>query len=120
MPPDAGRDGYEFLAINANKKCITLNLKHPEGREIFERLLAQSDVLVENFAPARWTVGLSYEELKNDQPEGNLRGGARLWRDRPLRPYARFRADGTGIGRLGRHGMEVLRTSRHEGARDRR
>jgi crotonobetainyl-CoA:carnitine CoA-transferase CaiB-like acyl-CoA transferase len=69
MPPDAGRDGYEFLAINANKKCITLNLKHPEGRTIFERLLAQSDVLVENFAPgAMDRLGLSYDTLKEINP----------------------------------------------------
>jgi crotonobetainyl-CoA:carnitine CoA-transferase CaiB-like acyl-CoA transferase len=63
MPPDAGRDGYEFLAVNANKKCITLNMKHPEGRKIFERLLAQSDVLVENFSVGVMDrLGLSYEE----------------------------------------------------------
>ncbi len=69
MAPDAGRDGYEFLAVNANKKCITLNMKHPEGREIFERLLAKSDVLVENFSIGVMDrLGFSYEELKKINP----------------------------------------------------
>lgn len=70
MPPDAGRDGYEFLAINTNKKCISLNIKHPEGREIFKRLLAQSDVLVENFSIGVMDrLGFSYEEIKKINPK---------------------------------------------------
>jgi crotonobetainyl-CoA:carnitine CoA-transferase CaiB-like acyl-CoA transferase len=70
MKPDAGRDGYEFLAVNANKKCITLNLKNAEGREIFKRLLAQCDVLVENFSVGVMDrLGFSYEELKKINPK---------------------------------------------------
>lgn len=69
MPPDAGRDGYEFLAINANKKAITLNMKHPEGRQIFEELLRKSDVLAENFSVGVMDrLGLSYEECKKINP----------------------------------------------------
>jgi crotonobetainyl-CoA:carnitine CoA-transferase CaiB-like acyl-CoA transferase len=70
MAPDAGRDGYEFLAVNANKKCISLNIKHPEGREIFKRLAAQSDVLAENFSIGVMDrLGFSYEELKKINPK---------------------------------------------------
>lgn len=70
MPPSATRDGYEFLAVNANKKCITLNLKNPEGREIFERLLEKSDVLVENFSiGVMERLGYSYDELKKINPK---------------------------------------------------
>lgn len=69
MPPDAGRDGYEFLAINANKKCISLNMKHPEGRKILETLLAKSDVIVENFSVGVMDrLGLSYEDCKKINP----------------------------------------------------
>ncbi len=69
MPPDAGRDGYESMAVSANKKCITLNLKNPEGRQIFERLLAMSDVLVENFSVGVMErLGLSYDEIKKINP----------------------------------------------------
>lgn len=43
--------GTSFLAQNANKRSLTLNLKADEGREIFDRLVAGADVLVENFRP---------------------------------------------------------------------
>src|SRR5512142_2297996 len=43
--------GTSFLAQNANKKSLTLNLKDEDGKEIFRKLVATSDVLVENFRP---------------------------------------------------------------------
>ena len=43
--------GISFLAQNAGKTSITLNLKDPRGRVILERLVADADVLVENFRP---------------------------------------------------------------------
>src|SRR4030043_586945 len=43
--------GTSFLAQNANKRSLTLNLKAEEGREILRRLLAQTDGVVENFRP---------------------------------------------------------------------
>ncbi len=43
--------GTSFLAQNANKRSITLNIKEPDGREILTRLLRKADVLVENFRP---------------------------------------------------------------------
>ncbi|HEY4200644.1 MAG TPA: CoA transferase [Devosiaceae bacterium] len=90
MPPNAGRDGYESLAVNANKKCITLNLKHPEGRQMFEQLLKQSDVLVENFALGTMErLGLSYEELKKINPR-IIYAVARGFGDSG--PYANMRA----------------------------
>ena len=46
-----GEDTAAFIAINRNKKCITLNLKKEVGREIFYRLAQNSDVLVENYRP---------------------------------------------------------------------
>jgi crotonobetainyl-CoA:carnitine CoA-transferase CaiB-like acyl-CoA transferase len=47
------RDGlsWYFAAFNRNKRSLTLNLRHPEGRAVLEKLIAQSDVLVENFRP---------------------------------------------------------------------
>lgn len=56
--------GTSFLAQNANKKSLTLNLKHEEGKEIFRRLIQSSDVLVENFRPGVLTrLGFSCEQL---------------------------------------------------------
>src|SRR5512144_2722045 len=43
--------GTSFLAQNANKKSLTLNLKNPQGKEILRRLVPTADVLVENFRP---------------------------------------------------------------------
>jgi crotonobetainyl-CoA:carnitine CoA-transferase CaiB-like acyl-CoA transferase len=56
--------GTSFLAQNANKKSLTLNLKTDEGREIFRKLAATADVIVENFRPGVMArLGLSYEEV---------------------------------------------------------
>jgi CoA:oxalate CoA-transferase len=47
------RDGlsWYFAAFNRNKRSLTLNLRSAEGRAVLEKLIAQSDVLVENFRP---------------------------------------------------------------------
>ncbi len=50
-PPEIGGTSAYFLAINRNKRSITVDLKHPEGKRLVERLLEASDVLVENFSP---------------------------------------------------------------------
>ena len=61
--------GTSFLAQNANKKSVTLNLKAPEGREIFRKLVRGADVVVENFRPGVMErLGLSYDSLRADQP----------------------------------------------------
>ncbi|WP_298986449.1 CoA transferase [uncultured Roseibium sp.] len=62
--------GVSFLAQNAGKKSVTVNLKHPKGRALFIKLVRSADVLVENFRPGvmdRLQVG--YEALKKEQPE---------------------------------------------------
>jgi len=69
MPLDADHDGYEFLAVNANKKCITLNMKSDKGRAIFLDLLRQSDVVVENFSlGVMERLGFGYDDLKAINP----------------------------------------------------
>jgi CoA:oxalate CoA-transferase len=56
--------GTSFLAQNANKKSLTLNLKTEEGKEIFRKLARTADVVVENFRPGVMArLGLSYEDL---------------------------------------------------------
>lgn len=42
---------WYFAAFNRNKRSLTLNLRHPEGREVLAKLIAGNDVLVENFRP---------------------------------------------------------------------
>jgi CoA:oxalate CoA-transferase len=61
--------GTSFLAQNANKKSITLNLKFDEAKEIFLRLVEAADVLVENFRPGVMDrLGLGYEVLAKRNP----------------------------------------------------
>jgi len=61
--------GTSFLAQNANKKSVTLNLKAPKGREVFRKLVETADVVVENFRPGvTERLGLSYEKLAAVSP----------------------------------------------------
>src|SRR5256885_698476 len=48
---DKAGDSPYFMLLNANKKSVTCNLKSEEGRALLTRLIAASDVFVENFAP---------------------------------------------------------------------
>jgi formyl-CoA transferase len=61
--------GTSFLAQNANKKSLTLNLKIDEAKEIFRKLVKTTDVLVENFRPGVMErLGFSYEKLSEINP----------------------------------------------------
>jgi crotonobetainyl-CoA:carnitine CoA-transferase CaiB-like acyl-CoA transferase len=65
--PDLNRArmGASFLAQNAGKRSITVNLKSAKGREVFARLVATADVVVENFRPGVMErLGLGYTALK--------------------------------------------------------
>jgi formyl-CoA transferase len=63
-----GESAY-YLAVNRSKRSLTVNLKHPEGKAIIERLVAVSDVLVENFRTgAMERMGLGYEQLSALNP----------------------------------------------------
>jgi CoA:oxalate CoA-transferase len=62
--------GTSFLAQNANKKSVTLNLKDPQAKEIFKKLAKTADVVVENFRPDVMTrLGLSYKVLSEINPK---------------------------------------------------
>jgi len=57
--------GTSFLAQNANKKSVTINLKDDKGKEIFRKLVKTADIIVENFRPGVMErLGFSYKELK--------------------------------------------------------
>lgn len=61
--------GTSFLAQNASKRSITINLKSKRGKDVFGRLLATADVLVENFRPGVMErLGLGYETLAKMKP----------------------------------------------------
>ena len=45
------RDGFDFQNLHRNKRSMTLNLKEPEGVEIFRKLVKGVDVVIENYRP---------------------------------------------------------------------
>jgi len=63
-PPFIEGESAYFLSVNRNKESVTLDFKHPEGRAVLDRLIAVSDVVVENFRPGTLRkMGLDYPSL---------------------------------------------------------
>ena len=64
-----GADSLYFTMLNGSKRSITIDSKHPTGKEIVERLVKECDVLVENFAPgALDRMGLTFEHIHKLNP----------------------------------------------------
>jgi formyl-CoA transferase len=64
-----GQDSLYFTMLNGNKRSITIDSKHPKGKEIIERLIKNCDVLVENFAPgALDRMGFTWEHIHKLNP----------------------------------------------------
>lgn len=61
--------GISFLAQNAQKRSITINVKSDEGRDVLTRLLATADVLIENFRPGVLArLGFAWERIREINP----------------------------------------------------
>jgi len=59
-----------FLSVNRNKRGVAINLKDPEGSEIFGRLVESADVLIENFRPGvAKRLSIDYDKLKEINPK---------------------------------------------------
>lgn len=66
---DPELDSHYFLLLNANKRSITLNLRHPDGRALLLRLLADADVFIENLRPGGVErLGLGYDAVREVNP----------------------------------------------------
>ena len=62
-------DELFFLMFNANKRSLTLNLKTDDGKALFRKLLAESDILLENFSPgALDRMGFGFKALQKINP----------------------------------------------------
>ncbi|HSA79456.1 MAG TPA: CoA transferase [Geminicoccaceae bacterium] len=80
------RMGASFLAQNAGKRSVTLNLKHPAGKDAFRRLVATADVVVENFRPGVMDrLGLGYAALQQIRPDIVYCAISGFGQDGPLR-----------------------------------
>ncbi len=68
-PPFAGGEATYFMAVNRNKRSMTLNLKAPAGQEILKILVRKNDVLLENFRPGTMDkLGFGYKALAKLNP----------------------------------------------------
>jgi crotonobetainyl-CoA:carnitine CoA-transferase CaiB-like acyl-CoA transferase len=69
-PPFIEGESAAFLAMNRNKRSLALDLKKPQGRDLFRRLAARADVVVENFRPGTLeALGLGAQTLRAGHPE---------------------------------------------------
>ncbi|WP_057912387.1 CaiB/BaiF CoA transferase family protein [Peribacillus muralis] len=69
-PPFAQGESAYYLCANRNKQSMTLNLKSEQGKEIFRKLVASGDVVIQNFKTGTLgKMGLGYEDLKEFNPQ---------------------------------------------------
>ncbi|MFN2526191.1 MAG: CaiB/BaiF CoA transferase family protein [Actinomycetota bacterium] len=69
LPPRVGESSAAHIALNRNKRSITLNLKSARGKDIFRDLVRHFDIVVESFRPGKMkTLQLDYESLRELNP----------------------------------------------------
>src|SRR5687768_10310129 len=67
--PFVNGESAGFLALNRNKKSVSLNLKDDRGRDLFLRLARSADVILENFRPGTMRdLGIDYETVRQFNP----------------------------------------------------
>jgi crotonobetainyl-CoA:carnitine CoA-transferase CaiB-like acyl-CoA transferase len=96
-----GRDTYDMINLHRNKRSMTLNLKHPAAKEIFFKLLQDTDVVVENFRPdVKFRLGLDYETLAQINPRIIMASISGFGEDGPYRTRPGFDQIAQGMGGL--------------------
>jgi crotonobetainyl-CoA:carnitine CoA-transferase CaiB-like acyl-CoA transferase len=69
FPPFQQNESLYYANLNRGKRSITINLKQQKGKQLFRRLIAQCDVLMENFRPGTMErLGIGYDQLKKENP----------------------------------------------------
>jgi formyl-CoA transferase len=100
-PLGGPRGGSDFQNLQRNKRGMTLNLKDPRGIEVFRRLAAEADVVVENFRPdVKDRLGIGYESLKAINPRIILASISGFGQDGPYRDRPGFDQIAQGMGGL--------------------
>jgi formyl-CoA transferase len=97
----AGRATADFQNLHRNKRSLTLNLKEPDGLAVLMRLVADADVVVENFRPdVKDRLGVGYEALKAVNPKIILASISGFGQDGPYVNRPGFDQIAQGMGGL--------------------
>ncbi|MBO0682457.1 MAG: CoA transferase, partial [Candidatus Dormibacteraeota bacterium] len=87
--PFLGGQSSHFLRLNRNKRSLALDLKAPEGKEVFRRLVSGADVVVENLRPGTMRrLELDYPRLAELNPRLIYVAASGWGQDGPLSPLA--------------------------------
>ncbi len=98
-PPSINGVSAYYLSINRNKRSITLDLKHPDGKRALERLIERSDVVVENFSPGTFArLGFSKERVHALNPRAIFCQISGFGQDGPGRAWAAYDLIVQGMG----------------------
>ena len=99
--PGGPRRGSDFQNLHRNKRSLTLNLKDPQGLEVFMKLVQDADVVVENFRPdVKARLGIDYDSLREVNPRivyGSISG---FGQDGPYHKRPGFDQIAQGMGGL--------------------
>ena len=95
----ADSDSIYFLVLNANKRGVTIDLQKQEGKELLRKLIRESDILLENFAPGTIEkLGFSYKDVSEINPRiiyGSIQGFSDV---SPYRDFKCFDAIAQSMG----------------------
>ncbi len=95
------RHGPDFQNLHRNKRCITLDLKSPDGLEILKRLAKKADVIVENFRPdVKDRLGIGYAAMREVNPRIVYASISGFGEDGPYRMRPGFDQIAQGMGGL--------------------
>jgi crotonobetainyl-CoA:carnitine CoA-transferase CaiB-like acyl-CoA transferase len=95
------RAGPDFQNLHRNKRSLTLNLKSPEGMQIFKKLAAKADVIVENFRPdVKARLGIDYDSLALTNPRLVYASISGFGQDGPYKDRPGFDQIAQGMGGL--------------------
>ena len=95
------RHGFDMLNLHRNKRSITINLKHPDGKALFLDLARHADVVVENFRPnVKTRLGIGYDALRAVNPRIILASISGFGQDGPYENKAGYDQIAQGMGGL--------------------
>jgi len=96
--PDRLEKSPLFDALNADKRSVAIDLKHPEGRDLAIELVKVADAVAENFAPrAMRGLGLSYDDLVAHKPDLVMVSACLNGQTGPHRDYPGFGGQGSAL-----------------------